>query len=444
MSALARLLLNMGKTVYGSDLVKTKICQDLIQKGIIFFSEQKGENIPWDTDLFIYSEALPEHHPERKRARVSGIPSLNYPKALGWFLSRYRHRIVVSGTNGKTTTTAIIGKIFEDGGKDPTVIVGSLVKQFQGTNSRYGQSSFAIAEGCEWRAHMLYLMPTTIVLTNIEEDHLDYYRDIHHIQQTFEQYVNYLPSHGMLIMNGDDPISRELHLPKAPCIWYGREKTGDVVISDIHYIEPGKQVFFLTWKKQRIGPCEISFPGIHNVYNAAAAATCGLAHGISEQRILKTLREFQGTWRRFEMVGTVKGALLISDYAHLPTAIRLTLAGAKGFFPHRRIIAVFQPHHHDRTQKLFMRFVESFGDADEIILTNIYHVAGRDDEYCQNIHTRDLVRAMKQFSHHVHYCPSLDDVENFLLSAIRPNDVVLIMGAGDIYRVAERLCSMKN
>lgn len=438
MSALGRIFLGLGKRVWGSDLRPSKITDELKKEGVILFERQVGEQVPWDTDLFVYSEAEPADHPERKRARVAGIPSLNYFEALSLVMDRHHQRIAVSGTNGKTTTTAMLGQILVDAKKDPTVVVGSLVHQFDHSNARLGKSDLMLAEACEWKEHMMHLHPTIIVLTNIEEDHLDYYRDIQHIRDAFQRYIDRLPVEGRLILNGDDPVSRELRSPRCEVRTYGRQRTADIMIEHVR-IEEQRQKFTLLAGGKSMGEFSLRLPGVFNVYNAAAAAACALSLKISPDQIRQTLEEFRGTWRRFQILNPYHGATIISDYAHHPTAIAGTLDAARSFFPERRILAVFQPHHHNRTRRLFNDFVECFGSADDVIISEIYHVAGREAEQDAAVSSVDLVEAMKAVHPSVAYAPNLHEAEKMTRERVQPNDVVVVMGAGDIVQVAEHL-----
>jgi UDP-N-acetylmuramate--alanine ligase len=439
-SAVARLMLDLGKEASGSDMADSEIIQELKKQGLKFYLGHEHTNLVDDVDSVVYSAAVPSDNPERRKAKQLGIEELNYPEMLH-VLGEGRKTIAISGTNGKTTTTALIGLILEAGKEDPLVIVGSKVKNFKEGNLRFGHGKYFVVEACEYRAHMLHLNPQIIVLTNIEEDHLDYYRDLDHIADTFQEYVNKLPKSGILILNNDDSISaNRLVKPRCKVVTYGIENPADVMAKNIK-IENGRQYFDLAFGDEIIGNFDLGVPGIFNIYNALAAITCALELGINIEVIKKTLAKFSGTWRRFEKNGEKNGAIIISDYAHHPTAVRGTIKGAKEFYPDRRLVVVFQPHQHNRTYKLFNEFIEAFNGADLVILPEIYDVAGREEKEDQNISSKDLVEKlikMNKVSKAI-FAKDLAETKKIILENIEPNDLVLIMGAGDIYKVAEEL-----
>jgi len=464
LSAIAKMMLAKKKKVFGSDLKMSEITTDLRKQGAKIFKGHKRENLASDTDLLIYSPAVPENNPERIKARKLGIPQFSYPEFLG-MLSRQYFTIAISGTNGKSTTTSILGLILEKAGFDPTVIVGSKVPQWKG-NSRLGksafnirvnprlyprESAFLVVEACEWRAHMLNLQPKIIVLTNIEKDHLDYYRNLNHIIKTFQKYINKLPKNGILVFNADDKNLKKLK-PKSKKITYGIKNRADVSAKNIA-LKNGKQEFDIIYSKLKIH-VSTSIPGLFNVYNMLAAVSTALALNIKPKKIKESLESFFGIWRRFEIINADKcGYLrkftpkitLISDYAHHPTAIFKTIKAVKEFYPNRRIVSVFQPHLHSRTKKLFNDFVKSFDLADLIIISEIYDVAGRDN-IDRDISSKDLVKEIslrfknrKLKSKIIFYGRNLKETKEILLKNIKPNDVVLIMGAGDIYKIVNNL-----
>lgn len=448
-SALAKMALEQGKTVSGSDIYSSEITQELENLKVPIFLKHKKDNISKDIDLVVYSTAVPEHNPERLRAKELNIIQLSYPQFLGE-LSRQKNTIAVSGTNGKSTTTAILGLILEKAGLDPTVIVGSKVGPWQ-SNLRMGRSDILLVEACEWQANMLSLDPSMIVLTNLEPDHLDYYRDIDHLVQTFQKYINKLPQKGVLILNADDNNLKKLK-PDSQVITYGIKNIADVMARNI-LSKPGKQEFDLTFKGATLKSCRVSIkiPGLFNIYNILSACAAAINLGVDLQTIKKTVEQFSGIWRRFEKLDAIplpnypntrlsKYPIVISDYAHHPTAVKGTIQAAKDFYPDKRIVAVFQPHHHNRTKKLFNDFLKSFDNADLTIITEIYDVAGRDEDKDQDISSKDLVRAIKSDTRYpIYYAKNLKQTKKLILKNIQPNDLVLFMGAGDIDDVAREL-----
>jgi len=439
-SALAAYFLKKGKQVSGSDAEISPIIQDLKYQGAKIFDSHDKANISRDLDLVVYSEAVPEDNSELLAAKDYKITLKSYAEALGELMKDY-YGITVSGTNGKTTTTAILGLILESADLDPTVILGGKVNLWD-SNLRFGESNYFVAEGCEYRRNMLHLSPQMIILTNIEEDHLDYYKDIDDIKDAFTNYVKKLSAKGVLIFNVDDPQSQEIvNQTKAEKISYGLDNEADLVAVGLSQ-QSGQQTFNLVWQGKNLGKFEIAVPGKFNIYNALAASAAAFKLGVQPEVIKEVLRDFKGSWRRFEKVGEVEGKIIISDYAHHPTAVQATIQAAKEFYPEKKILTVFQPHQQDRTSKLFDSFVKSFGEADEIILAEIYQVTGR--EKIKNlISSKDLVQAVKKIKNHppISYTADNQQTEEMIHTRLNDFDVVLIMGAGDIYKVAESLVS---
>ncbi|HTK04891.1 MAG TPA: UDP-N-acetylmuramate--L-alanine ligase [Candidatus Eisenbacteria bacterium] len=446
-SAVARLLRHEGKEVTGSDVARNETVDELIASGIPVTVGHKAENVPEGTDLVVYSGAVPPANPERAAAFQRGIRQLSYFEFIGEF-SKERWTIAVSGTNGKSTTTAMLGLMLERGGLDPTVIVGSKVTSFPGKNLRLGESELFVIEACEHEANMLKLRPKMIVLTNIEEDHLDFYRDLGHIRDTFKEYVRALPADGKLVLNADDHVSFYELGPAVPFVTYGMENPATYMAADLS-VGNGRQMFRIVrdrdGKEETLGGFELGVPGKFNVMNALAAATAAIELGCPIEAVASTLREFTGIWRRFERAGERKGAVLISDYGHHPTAVRGTVEAARSFFPDRRIVLVFQPHQHNRTRKLFEEFVASFDGADVVVLPEIFDVAGRESDEDALVSSRDLAEAARLrdadrgVTRDVLFGGGLGETLERLETLIAPNDLVLLVGAGDVYTLAKRL-----
>lgn len=442
-SAIAKMFLKQGKTITGSDLSNSEIIEELKKRGMKIKLGHNQKNLSDDCELLIYSPAVPLNNPERQKAKKLKIRQLSYPQILGE-ISKTKWTIAISGTNGKSTTTALIGLIMKAAGFDPTVIVGSKVQTFD-ENFEGGKGQYFVVEGCEWKANMLNLSPRLIVLTNIEEEHLDYYKNLDNIIKTFRQFVAKLPVNGILVINNDDKNSKKIK-PKiypSQLITYGIQNRAQVMAKDIK-VKEGKQIFTLYNQNKNSGQIILKVPGLFNIYNALAAITVALSLGVKMEIIKKTLADFKGIWRRFEIIGKTKGALIISDYAHHPTAIRETIKAAKDFYPQRRIMAVFQPHHHHRTKVLFDDFVSSLDKADLIILAEIYAVAGREKNKEHKISSKDLVESIKKRDlifrkqRTVFYAPNLQKTKELIEKYVCPNDLVLLMGAGDIYTIYQK------
>jgi len=440
-SAIAKMMILLGKKVSGSDLVNSEIVGELKKKGAKIFIGHRKENLEKDVDLVIYSPAVPEDNPERQATKEQKIQEFSYPEFLGE-LSKNYFTIAVSGTHGKTTTTALIGLILEKAGFDPTVIVGSEVKSFSEGNFRLGKSKYLVVEACEWKAHMLNLHPQIIVLTNLEADHLDYYKDLNDIIFHFQKYIDKLPSEGKIILNVDDENLLKKLLPRRKVVSYGIKKPADVMAKNIE-VGPGFQKFQLSSFKLH-SLIKLKIPGIFNIYNCLAAFACALSLGVKSEIIKEVLENYSGAWRRFEIKELKIGNLelkIVSDYAHHPTAVKDTIRAAHEFFPKRRIFAVFQPHHHHRTKALFNDFVQSFNEADLVIISEIYSVAGREEKKDQDISSKDLVEAIKKIEKkkNVFYARDLNETKKIILANLKNNDILLIMGAGDIYKIIEKL-----
>lgn len=432
LSGLAQILHGYGCHVEGSDITDSSITTLLKQKGIPVTTQHQASTLPRKVDVVIFSSALPEHHLLRQEAATRKIHMMSYFEAVGKLMREFATSIAISGTHGKTTTTALIASLLVYAGMDPTVIVGSITPDF-GSNARIGKKrGVFVVEACEHQAHMLHLYPKIIVLTNIEEDHLDYYRDLDHIVATFQKYINHLPSDGVLVKNADDAESRELGTD-ARIVTYGIQRAADVRGRSIHRIGTTQQF-----------QCDgmtytLHIPGKFNVANALAAIAVARVFDIPENIVQQTLDHFHGVWRRFQMMGEYRSTTVISDYAHHPTAITETILAAHQFFPKRRLIVVFQPHQRSRTKKLFKKFAHAFTGADFVILQEIYDVAGREDDRGDSVSSRDLAAAIEKNGKYALFSPNARLTRQSLDEMIEPNDVVLVMGAGDIYHLAEEL-----
>jgi UDP-N-acetylmuramate--alanine ligase len=431
-SAIAKFLLAHGKTVTGSDAFASDITRDLEARGVAVAIGHAAGNLPADAELVVYTEAAPEDNPERAEAQRRGLPQLGHFDFLGELSKTYR-TICVTGTNGKSTTTAMTGLIFEAAGLDPTVFVGSLVPGWKDGNLRVGQGDILILEGDEYKKKMLKLHPETTLMTNVEADHLDVYKDLADIEASFHQlamqtlktvYQNIF-EHDKHIYCGEGTAAEKyfgvefLGKPKFP--WFWRPQKRERVIDN-------------GW--QRLAGVELQVPGEFNMMNALGARALAREYGIDDAVAHQALKTFKGIWRRFETVGELNGATIISDYGHHPTAIKGTLAAAKEFYPGRRLVLLFEPHQHSRTKELFDDFVTSFDSADVAIISEIYHVEGRlvDEGVISSQAIVDKIA-----SPNITYAPNLAAAEERLRLLIQAGDVVIVMGAGDVDKVARNL-----
>lgn len=434
-SAMVKFLARRGATITGSDLAESSVTKDLVFDGQQVFIGHAAENVPNDCDLIIYSPAVPSDNPERVVARERGIPEISYPEALGELSKEFR-TIAVAGTNGKSTTAAMLGLILEEAGFDPTVIVGTKVPSFKHGNLRIGKTgSWFVVEACEYREHFLNLYSEFAVITNIEEDHLDYFRDLDHIRATFQKFVDRVPEIGQVVFNADDVTCQSLIYKNS--VSFGENNGEYRAINRISGL--GQQIFELWLDNNNLGNIVLQVPGKFNVMNATAAAVTALVIGAPFGAVQAGLEKFFGVWRRFERVGTFQGAEVISDYGHHPTSIRGTLEAAREFFPDRRLVLCFQPHQHERTKSLFNDFVKVLAGADVLILPEIFKAAGRTEE--TNISSRDLAAAIKEGfpTKEVVFASDLSAAEQLLNTVVQENDILIIQGAGDIDNLARKI-----
>lgn len=415
MSAIARMLLAEGKKVTGSDLSSSEITEALEKLGTSIFYSQDSKNISDDVDLVMYTVAINENNPELKTARERGIPVLSYPEVLG-LISQHKFTIAVSGTHGKTTTTAMIGKVLIDAGLDPTIIVGSLLKDAQGNQTNFvsGKSEYLVVEACEFKRSFLQINPKIIVITNIDDDHLDYYKDMNGVEQGFKDFVAKLPTDGMVVA--------DLSLPHVKN-----------VIQDIP-----QKVFDSSSISEKI---ELRIPGEHNRQNAKAALAIASILNIPKEKALESLKNFSGTWRRFEYRGETKsGVTIYDDYAHHPTEIKATLDAAKELFGNKKLTVIFQPHLYSRTKEHLEEFAEVFADVSKVIIAPIYAAREPIDP---EISSEILTKRIKTKNSNVHYIETFSKIEAYILENTKHGEIVMTMGAGDIYHVGDALLSQK-
>jgi UDP-N-acetylmuramate--alanine ligase len=423
MSALARMFLGEGKQVSGSDRAPSLVTEGLEKLGAKIFYEQEAENIAADVDLVIYTIAIPADNPELLMARAKGIDCLTYPQALG-LISVEKYTIAVAGTHGKTTTTAMIAEMMMAAGLSPTVVVGSLLKQKNtessfpgGTNFIAGDSKYLVVEACEYQRSFLNLSPQIAIITNIDNDHLDYYKDFADIQSAFAEFVSKVPEDGFVVCDKKDP-RLELVL--------GQTKA--TVVDYKNFLE-------------KISSSGLTVPGHHNLLNASAALAVGEILQISEGTSLKALLGFSGVWRRFELKGEMEtGALVYDDYAHHPTEIEAALAGAREFMSNRqmtgKLFAVFQPHLYSRTKILKEDFATKLALADEIIMAPIYAAREPADP---TISSEILAEAIARKNRNVRVLRDFAEIAEALRTDTEEGDLIMTIGAGDIYKVGEGL-----
>ena len=413
MSALARLYRARGEEVTGSDASDSPLLEALRDEGMGVFVGHSAFQVSTDVEVVIYSEAISLDNPELESARERGIPMKTYFEALGEITEEFK-TIAVAGTHGKTTTTALIARLLMQSYRDPTVVIGTQMHELEGKNMRLGGGEWMVVEACEYRRSFLHLAPTMVVLTNIELDHLDYYKNFEDYLDAFKEFVSMIPEDGVLIGNGDDPNVRDV-AESARC-----------------------EVVFFDGDSPDLNKLKLKVPGHHNRMNALAAFTVGLVIGGEEEAMLSALNSFTGTWRRFEFKGHFNGADVYDDYAHHPTEIRATLQAAREKYPDHRLVAVFQPHQHSRTKHFLEEFAQAFDGADEVVIPNIYKVRDTEEDV-KAVSVERFVSTLQKNHDMVKNGEGLEKTIGYLKETIGPNDLVLVMGAGDVWKVADGL-----
>ena len=435
MSGLAEILLSEGFRVSGSDRAASPLTHTLEEKGAAVYYGQRKENIPADIDLVVYTSAIKPDNPELLAAGQRAIPVLTRAQLLGQMMQNYEMPIAVSGTHGKTTTTSMISQILLEHHADPTLSIGGIYKPIGG-NIRVGSSAYFVTEACEYTNSFLSFFPKIGIILNIEEDHLDYFKDIHDIRNSFRKFANLLPSDGVLIINGDIEHYKELTRDlNCRVITYGSSSGLDYYPANITYDASGCPSFHLMHKDGKEEVFSLRVPGEHNVYNAAAAIALADLLEIPTATTAEALLAYGGTDRRFEYKGTVNGVTVIDDYAHHPTEITATLLAARNY-PHRTTWCVFQPHTYTRTRDFMADFARALSLSDEVILADIYAAREKDT---LGISSRTLQAEIEKLGHRCYYFPSFSEIENFLLENCTKDDLLITMGAGDIVKVGEDL-----
>ncbi len=428
MNGIAQVLLNLGYAVSGSDLQDNEATHRLRSLGAEIAIGHRAENLG-RADVVVISSAVREDNVEVRQARLRQIPVIPRAEMLAE-LMRMKYGVAVAGSHGKTTTTSMTALVLEAGGYDPTIIVGGRLNTL-GANAKLGEGDFIVAEADESDRSFLYLSPFIAVITNIDEEHLDQYPDIEEIKRTFVNFANKVPFYCPIILCLDDPHLRSI-LPalERKVITYGFSTEADITARDLAFREFSSEASLFRHGRP-LGRLRLHVPGPHNILNAMAAAAVGLDLEIPPDVILAALEGYTGTGRRFELRGTAGGAMIVEDYAHHPTEIRATLGAAKGGWG-RRVVAVFQPHRFTRLSKLLPRFAEAFEDADVVIVTEVYPAG---EEPIPGATGRALFEEMQRRGHPgIRYEPDLARVPEAVAEAVRPGDIVIVLGAGNINR----------
>jgi UDP-N-acetylmuramate--alanine ligase len=436
MSGLAALLLRRGMRVSGSDMHPSAAVARLVERGACVTTQQRAAAVPPETELLVASAAVPAEHPELLEARRRGIPILKYAQLLGAVMARC-DGIAVSGTHGKSTTTAWLTFVLRHAGLDPSFVVGATVEQLGG-GSGVGDGPHFVAEACEFDRSFLNLRPRRAAVLNIEEDHLDCYANLAAIRDAFAAFARSVPADGLIVLNGHDPQCRSLVGEiAARAQTFGTDETATWRATDIR-LEDGRYSFNVVHDGAALGRVQPVLPGRHNVDNALAVIALASDCGLPWAKITPGLTAFHGVHRRLELRGEVNGLRVLDDYAHHPTEIRATLRAARERYTPRRLWCVFQPHQHSRTRFLLKDFAQSFAHADRVLVPDIYFVRDtqRDREL---VCAADLVREIRDRGGDATYVPQFAELVDLLAREAQPGDVVLTMGAGNIWRVADEL-----
>ena len=439
MSGLAEILADAGFKVSGSDRSESALTRSLEAKGITVFCGQRAENITETIDCAVFTSAISKDNPEYIAVCEKNIPSLTRAELLGQIMKNYDTPIAISGTHGKTTTTSMISEILLKADSDPTISLGGILKSIGG-NVRVGGSQYFVAEACEYTNSFLSFIPKIGIILNIEEDHLDFFKDLADIRHSFRKFAELLPADGCLIINNAIPNLEEI-TNGLPCkiITYGHTSDADYYFDSVTYDENGNPAFHLHCSGTKTQQFSLRVPGEHNVSNALAAIALADLLSVPRKVTEDALFGYTGTDRRFEYKGTVGGVTIIDDYAHHPTEITATLTAADNT-PHKSLWCVFQPHTYTRTKALLMEFAEALTLADKIVLTDIY--PAREPVslgVSLGISSEVLQREIRARGKECWYFPTFDEIENFLLENCINGDLLITMGAGDVLKIGEKL-----
>lgn len=434
MYPMAKILKEKGYTISGSDANESENTDKLKELGINIYIGQDVENIQDDIDLVVYSAAIKEDNPELMQARKSNIKTIDRAEMLGMLISLYKEKVTVSGTHGKTTTTGMITQILVASGKDPTAVIGGRLPLIDG-NGINGSSDIVVCEACEYVDSFLKLDPSIAVVLNIDIDHLDYFKNLENIKKSFHNFMN--KSEKVIIVNGDDEniIDALKGIENKEIISFGfghgNDYYADNIINDKMY-----QRFDLICKGKKIADIELNVPGKHNIYNALAAIVASICLGVDINDVKKSIKEFKGVHRRFEYVGKINGMTIIDDFAHTPTEIEATITTALKL-GYDRVVTIFQPHTFSRTIALFDDFIKILSLPDKVIIAPIYASREIDKGEISSKKLADRIDGAI-------YLENFKDIVDFVLENSRPNDLILTIGAGDVYKCGKMIMNKSD
>ena len=439
LSAVAEIFHARGYEVSGSDMKASEMSEKLASHGMKISIGHDAANVE-GADLVVYTVAISSENPELLRAKELGIPTITRAQAVGALMDEYDNSIAVSGTHGKTTTTSMISLILRHANLDPTILVGGNLGEIGG-NVEAGDNRYFVTEACEYMDSFLSFRPNIEIILNIDSDHLDYFKDVNHIARSFSKFAGLVPSDGAVIAYDANPFVKSVIEDIPNAITFGLAHTCDYFATDIEFSADGMPEFSVNHGGQVLCRVKLAVPGEHNILNALAAFACCNILGVDTDVIVKTLESFTGTQRRFDLQGTTsKGNKIIDDYAHHPTEIKATLAAVRNM-KHKKLWCLFQPHTYTRTMALMDEFAGAFTAADKVVLAEIY--AARE----KNIHkisSKQLVEKIreKELGKEVYYFDSFDEIASFVYNNAQVDDLILTMGAGDIYKVGEMILKL--
>ena len=434
MSGIAQMLLNKGFKVEGSDNRPSELTDELEALGAIVHIGQTSSNVTEGIEVFVYTAAIKEDNPEFAKAKELNIPMMTRAELLGLIMKTYPVSIAVSGTHGKTTTTSMISEMLMKADTDPTLSIGGVLPSIGG-NVRIGNGDMFVTEACEYTNSFLSFYPTHEIILNIEEDHLDFFKDINDIRSSFTRFASLVPSDGAVIINSAIDNYKEIVSGcKGKVITFGLDDSADFYATNISYNDKGCPTYTLNHKGQT-WQVSLSVIGLHNVNNSLAAFAQGLELGIETDIILKALKEYTGSDRRFQIKGDLSGVTVVDDYAHHPTEIAATLSAVDNY-PHEHLYVVFQPHTYTRTKAFMDDFAKALCKAENVILADIY--AARETDTL-GISSRDLMEKINSLGGNAKYFSTFQEIEIFLLKNCTPGDLLITMGAGDVVKIGENL-----
>ncbi len=435
MSGLAEILLKEGFTVSGSDREASSLTEHLSGLGATIFYPQKATNIIDGIEVVVYTAAIHEDNEEFMAAKAKGLPMLSRAELLGQLMTNYKTPIAVSGTHGKTTTTSMLSHILLAADSDPTISVGGILDAIGG-NIRVGNSDVFVTEACEYTNSFLHFLPRISIILNVEEDHMDFFKDIDDIRNSFNRFAQILPQDGFLVINKNiENLEAVTKDTDCTVITYSETQEADYQATNITFDSLGNASFDLIVRGEEIGRITLSVAGTHNVSNALSVIATAQLLDIDLETIKKGILSFTGTKRRFEYKGELNGVTIIDDYAHHPTEITATLTSAV-HYPHRELWCIFQPHTYTRTKAFFHEFAQALSLADHVIMADIY--AARETDTL-GVNSKMLADEIRRLGGDAYYFSSFKEIEDFVKKTCIHGDMLITMGAGDVVNIGDSL-----